>query len=324
MNIRVTSLTSRNVEQCSPFWGGLTSYHPRERQQVFEAAARLLDERRAFGALILQDERPRAFGMSAFAREEFVENFLKAPTPQIGKQLLLDASHGGDLILTRKEIGIRNAGGGGQAVILNCGWDPTGPDAALVFGRVVSASHDTHRAHRVARLLNESFGKADVALLVNSGGFEVRCTFREIAPGVPIPSVIATLTREEAFERHQPMLPTFSYVPPRIFFTEPEQELLSAALGGGTDESLSAQLGVPLTAVKSRWTRIQRRAAAALPQLFGMRSNDPFRQHRGAQVRHVLLQYLRENPSELTPYCTASAAAETVTPRSRRRPSFSP
>jgi hypothetical protein len=301
MHIHVVPLTSENLDQCTPFWGGIASYHPRERQQVFAAASILLNEQRAFGAIVFEGKRPRAFGMTAFVDERFLEGYLDDPRPQIGKELLVDTFRGGNFVLTRDQIGERNAASGGQLVILNCGWNRHAPSPEQIFARVVAATFDTHRGYRVARVLNESFGNEDVELLMNSE-YEIRRVFAEIAPGVSTPSAIGTLTREQAFARGKGMLPLFAYTPPRIFFTTSERALLEAACAGRTDENLSAHLGIPLTAVKGRWKRIQRRAAAAIPELFATVPLAAFEARRGAQTRHVLLNYLRHNPSELTPY----------------------
>ena len=60
----------------------------------------------------------------------------------------------------------------------------------------------------------------------------------------------------------------FAYSPPRLLFTVAEQQLLSEALTGITDETLSLRLGIPLSAVKARWSRIQHRVARTAPELF--------------------------------------------------------
>ena len=79
------------------------------------------------------------------------------------------------------------------------------------------------------------------------------------------------------------------------------QSLLSVALSGGTDEWLSERLGIPVTAVKSRWIRIQQRTATRLPQLLQEVPMGHARV-RGVQTRHIILDYVRRTPSELTPY----------------------
>jgi hypothetical protein len=116
------------------------------------------------------------------------------------------------------------------------------------------------------------------------------------------------VTRERAAAIRSPLLAVFAYNPPRLFLTPSERELLSEALSGVTDETLSARLGIPLTAVKARWARIQHRAAEALPALF---ADVPMPSHggRGVRTRHLILDYVRKNPSELTPYAAPRGRA---------------
>lgn len=59
-------------------------------------------------------------------------------------------------------------------------------------------------------------------------------------------------------------------------------------------------MGVPISAVKARWTRIQERFAQYAPEvLTGIPAP---RGSRGVQTRHLILQYIRDHPSELTPF----------------------
>jgi hypothetical protein len=116
-------------------------------------------------------------------------------------------------------------------------------------------------------------------------------------------SLVGTVTREQAAAWSNPILALFTYSPPKLRFTAPEQRLLSEALAGGTDETLSAHLGIPLSAVKARWTRIQERVMRFAPDLFANLRVAPHRDRgRGVQTRHLILRYLRDHPSELTPY----------------------
>jgi hypothetical protein len=94
----------------------------------------------------------------------------------------------------------------------------------------------------------------------------------------------------------------FLYSPPRILFTAAEQALLRLSLRGSTDRAMSDDLGIPLTAVKARWNRIHARVMAQLPDLFAGVSLPDRGRTRGTQFRHLILDYVRDNPSELTPH----------------------
>jgi hypothetical protein len=273
---------------------------------VIAGARLLLSERRALGAIVLEDGHARAFGLTTFADERFVENYVGAPHPHVGKRLLLDALDPlQNSILRIEQIAERNACNGLQVVVANTAWDWTASEPETVLGRLISSFQDVHRGYRIARIVNEVFGETDIGVVEHSGSYEVRRIFDEIAPGVKQRSLLGTLTREQAAAWRHPLLAMFAYSPPRLFFTGAEQALLSAALAGITDETLSAQLGIPLSAVKARWCRIQRRVATVAPHLFANVLQPPFRRGRGVQTRHLILQYVRDNPSELTPYAAA-------------------
>jgi hypothetical protein len=141
-----------------------------------------------------------------------------------------------------------------------------------------------------------------VDIVARGGSFtEVRQFDLHEPGGQVISSGVFVLDREDAVARRSPLLPLFTYSPPRVWFTPPEQQLLRAALSGMTDEGLRMKLGVATSTVKARWTRIQQRVSARLPELRAHLSKGPAN-GRGPQIRHLILDYVRRNPSELTPH----------------------
>ena len=109
------------------------------------------------------------------------------------------------------------------------------------------------------------------------------------------------MNRAEAVARWSPLLPMFTHTAPRAHFTKPEQLLLREALRGATDSELSARLKISPAAVKSRWKRAYERLADHVPELLPPREPQTS-VSRGVQVRHLVLEFVRLNPSELTPY----------------------
>jgi hypothetical protein len=94
----------------------------------------------------------------------------------------------------------------------------------------------------------------------------------------------------------------FEYVPPRCGFSFAEQQLLSAALAGATDQELSCELAISISTVKKNWISIYKRAAASLPDVVPDDSPaDGGTSERGKEKRRHLLAYLREHPEELRP-----------------------
>ena len=301
-----TRLTPANVTDCAPLWGGAETYAPGVLPRVLAAAARLLDQERATGAIVFENGIPRAFNLTVFAADAFVEAYLRDPHPQIGKRLLLEADHPSfSGVLSRRDIAERNAGEGLQVVVANCAVDPRTRDGATVYGLSIRSFFFVHHGYRVARITTEVFGPS-VGWVETSGSYEIRATFDLRTPRGPLPSRVATVTREQAAAWGNPILAAFAYTPPRLRFTPSEQRLLAEALSGVTDLTLSARLGIPISAVKARWSRLQMRTRQLAPELFhdlplAIGSN------RGSQTRHVILQYVRDHPAELTPYLWSAA-----------------
>jgi hypothetical protein len=94
----------------------------------------------------------------------------------------------------------------------------------------------------------------------------------------------------------------FEYASPQFCFTRSEQRLLCSAIGGGTDEEMSDELGISVFAVKKTWRVIYDRVATCMPGLIP--SNEQAGaviQDRGKQKKQRLLAYLREHAEELRP-----------------------
>ncbi len=302
MFIDYVRLTPANIGQCASLWSGAETYAPGEPSRVLAASARLLDEERATGAMVLENGVPRAFALTVFAPASFVDGYLQNPYPHIGRQLLLGTdSPTAPGALTRREIGEGNAGDGLELVVANCALSPAARDPATVYGIAIRSFFDVHRGYRIRRVTHEVFGDTSIQLIESSRSYEVRRTFELNTRRGALRSLVGTVTREQAAAWGNPILAMFAYSPPRLRFTAAEQRLLAEALPGVTDQTLSSRLGIPLSAVKGRWSRLQMRARRHAPDLF---RDLPLTigSSRGNQTRHVILQYVRDHPSELTPY----------------------
>ena len=253
----------------------------------------LLEQERGQGAMIRADGRACGIGMSVFVDERFADAWMRRPEPHLGKRLLLTESLPESPILTVQQFT--------QIV-------GAPADRPFVLGRLIQAFVETH----------VGFG---------SSGSSTKCPAPRTSPtpsvlmpskpprsgiqrrsGVALPAALMTVTREQAAEWRTPLLPMFLCNPPRIIFSDTERQLLRAALGGDPDQALAGRLGLSVSAVKARWSRIQQRAMRRLPDLFERVAASGDAAHRGPQVRHFILRYLRTNPSELRP----SAAADPI------------
>jgi len=303
VSVHWVPLTADNLSLCARLWSDRQAYTAREFAQAMAVTASLLQQRRAFGALIFENATVRSFGVSAFVDEEPIDRLLEDGHPQIGKRLLLatDSTPESRVILERRQIAEGNANRGLNLMVLNANLDDNASDIASVFGLTISCFHDVHRGYRLARIISEVHGDSSIGIVVRSGAYEIRRHHSDVGGVAGLSSVVGTLTREQATAWSNPLLTMFVYEPPLIAFTEPEQQLLRTALSGAPDAVVAEQLRIPVTAVKARWSRILQRALDAVPAAF-----PPYASHngtrRGAQQRHVILEYVRNHPSELTPY----------------------
>ena len=91
----------------------------------------------------------------------------------------------------------------------------------------------------------------------------------------------------------------FTFRNPELRLRDSDQRLLLAALKGATDQELTTELGVTLSAVKARWRSTFARIARTMPGLLDDVSDGDA---RGMQKRHRVLAYVRRHPEELRPY----------------------
>jgi hypothetical protein len=298
-------LTEANVERCEPLWGGRSDYTAPEVSALLDRVRWLLSTERARGAMFLEhDGRLRGFGLATFVHEDVITAFVAAPHPQFGRRVLSDPDFAA-ITLDETDIGRRNATGGVELVVLNQGYDLDGLTQSggwqPLAGTSMQAFADAHRGYKLARIVNEIFDKEGVAFLERARPATIHRFASTTRSGERLLTGCWILSRQEA-ERHGGfILPMFAYSPPIIRFTATERRVLRFALSGATDEVVATLLRVPLTAVKARWRRIQDRATI-VPGL-GERIATLRRQHtRGLQWRHLIIEYVRTNPSELTPY----------------------
>jgi hypothetical protein len=281
-------------------------YTPAELDAAVDRLAALLAQNRARGTLLLDEERrPRYFGVTVFVHERAGDDLVGNPQPRIGARLLARREDAAGPILDEVAIGRGNAGAGLHMVVINQGWDLAGAEAAwpALMGVLLHDFQEVHRGFRLVRMIGEAFGDQGVEIVTRSRAYPNRREFSLASPaGLAARSVLFWLTRAEAAQEWSTLLPMFTYNPPRIYFTRQEQDLLREALASGaTDIVLAQRLGVTVPAVKARWKRLFERVADRMPELLAARDQRPSAS-RGAQLRHVVLQFVRKHPSELTPY----------------------
>ncbi len=113
---------------------------------------------------------------------------------------------------------------------------------------------------------------------------------------------IVSVTRALAAQRPGSwMSMLFTYDPPRIGLSDGQRRLLSAAINGGTDDELAAELGVSISAIKKTWQSIYNRVMERTPDILPPDCFDDKGNQRGKSKKHRLLCYARRHPEELRP-----------------------
>jgi hypothetical protein len=305
MLYNVVPLTASNIRTCASLWGDRSDYTSAELEEIVLLAARLLATDRARGVLAV-DEQGRAlgFGFSVFVREDVTDAYLARPHAQIGKRILRD-SHLDEIVLDEHQVGRRNAGDGLDLVVINQGFnlEAFSPrDVEELAGRMIQAFFDVHRGYKLARIVNEAFGPFAVAVLEQATPPEFHHFTITTASGEILKTGCWICRRQAAELAGSLVLPLFTYSPPRVCFTSAERRLLRAALSGAPDSMTGRELKVSVAAVKARWLRLLERAEAKHPELCRRLQVVRREGTRGPQLRHIVLDYVRHHPSELTPY----------------------
>lgn len=315
VHLSIEALTPRNLYDIRPLWPDRDACTGDELSAALNAGRCLLATERAQGAVVRLDGRPVGIVLTVFATDDFSAGYVAAPFPHLGRFLLLSLHQPDCPILDADRIGSGNAGCGLNLFALATHIARDLQDRLPVLATLMRAFMEVHRGFQVKRIVSEVFGEADIEDVRAFGSFDTLAEFGPEHTGILVPSLVATLTREQAAARRAGLLPMFSYNRPLIGFPAAERALLRAALDGETDERLSRQLGLTVAAVKARWSRTNDRVLRRKPELFADVPTATASNRRGPQVRHIVLRYLRANPSELVPYRLPTTRP--LTPRAR-------
>lgn len=247
-------------------------------------------------------------GMAVFVNDEFLQEAKTTPffwiAPELTKRIVIGKSP----LLTDAEVRDANSTTGLNLMMWHA--TPYGEDRrrAEVPTTILATFEERYRGFRLRELIGQADCFENMCGMLRGGGLYYR---RDLGQYGQAPEVAAKnfsdeprnvgMTRELAQALGASWVGSlFLYEAPRCGFTRSEQHVLEAAQFGGTDEELSEQLNISLSAVKKAWRSIYERAATYLPGFDGSNLEAPS-QRRGRQKKQHLLAYLREHPEELRP-----------------------
>jgi hypothetical protein len=312
--IRYRSAQARDISKCAH----IIAVHPVLSKRYGDTLGRLQEAwTRIFGAdaLILsiaEDvslNKTVASYSACFVTDAFADEIATPPFRWVGAELVKRVLDGRSSILTDDEVERENSTGGLNLLIWPSGAsieyenDPELRQASQVF------FFESFRGYRLKRLQAQATHPMEMAMAINSGGWQLREVDRTHVQSLDEPAGQAALKPhllEATLAMAERQLGTwinlfFAYRQPVIGFSRSEQHLLLAALQGGTDEELATQLKISVSAVKKCWASAYARVhKLRLPILVGTGENREG--DRGKEKKQKLLKYLREHMEELRPH----------------------
>jgi hypothetical protein len=328
MRLRVRPMGLQDVENCV----SLLASHPEERRRYgtsleqLPAAWRKLIRNESLTSAVLEDmdggsSQIVAFGAAAFISDYFLRRLKTAPLLWIGPELTRRVISGDSGVLAASGIREVNSNGGLSLVVWAATVSP--PDCeARVHLELWRAFFQVQLGYHIKELICQPIDLGQVRGTIQAGLYRLSedgqyadCGSQNCERLMENPFVIGgdRETATQAFGSWFSQL--FSYTPPIIYFRPAEQRLILAALSGLTDDELSTELGLSLSAVKKTWLIVYDRAAAALPGEWPERPIEDTQTKRGKEKKQRLLAYLRGHMEELRPV---------LPPRSGRRDGGAP
>lgn len=320
MSIRYRPMRPKDVVQCVQLIAAHPVASPRYGNAIGDlrsAWLKLLGSE-AFITFVFEEEQEGKVqflggGASVFVSDEFLHAIKTPPFFWIGPDLAKRVMHGKSPLLSDQEVRRANSGDGLNTVIWQLCLRPEDTRRLDVCNHVMFTFLQEYRGFVIKELiaLQATFEEelqwipSAGALSVGRDGIYAEGVDRFTQELLHRPHVFG-LTRELAVNRMGTWLGSlFTSQSPRFGFRPSEKRLLLCALRGGTDEELSEELTVSLSAVKKAWRSIYERATSYLFAFdeacteMGNRT-----QERGKEKKQKLLSYLREHPEELRPHST--------------------
>lgn len=279
-------------------------------------AWRELVRSRSFHSTVIEADPPIAghrvvaFGASVFVSRAFADDEISDPRPGLNAHIIASIDCGRPVMLNESQLRAANTDGGLDLVVLYPQWRKgilSTAQISEVQTLLASAFLDKHRGFRLNRLITECLDETERKSYAEAAGWQTFSDFSEYYAthpegGWPKGRSLSVITREDAFRvpgHITGML--FQYREPVLRLREADQQLLSAALTGSTDEELAIALNTRLPAIKKRWRSLFERAST-LAGLFPNLGDGPEDPVRGRQKRQFILAYVRDHPEELRPF----------------------
>jgi hypothetical protein len=270
----------------------------------------------------IQGHRVVGFGCGVFVSSEFADSQITNPQPDINSRLIAFVRAGHPVLPTREVVAQSNAGHGIDILILygSCIRNEilNAQQKQDALSLLASTFVDWRAGFRLRRIICET---ADEHARRN---VEASVVFQTVADFPEVGRTLHCMNQESAntlSSSYGNVL--FRFSDPVLGLRDSDQQLLTAALHGATDEDLAVELAISPAAVKARWRSAFTRIAESLPELVSDGGGQ--QEGRGKQKRHRVLAYMRMHPEELRPYHingTVSSRSAPVTDQKVRSGEF--
>jgi hypothetical protein len=262
-----------------------------------------------------------ALGTSVFVTDAYMREARSGTEPYLTARTIAMELDGRSPILRPAAIRRGNSGDGLNLLLLQYGEarEHLSSEQRIAVRFEMREGFSYYRGYQIKEILKEYLDEMELPFILSGWG-RLRTDYADYfrRRGLPLPSpesrpYLIGLTRAESRADPGDMVaPLFVYTPPRIFFSPAEQELLTCALLGETDEQLALSLNLGLATVKGRWRQIYARVASLSPEMLPDSSDVVPQLARGKEKRRPLLDYLRRHPEELRPHLRPRAATRRV------------
>jgi len=270
--------------------------------------------REAFRAYVYKDvqdsgSRVVGVGCSAIVCSDFLREMKTPPFFWIGAELTRRVRDGHSPLLTDKQVREANSKDGVNLVIWEGASHVKEGHRVDLLNSFLGTFIELHRGFLLNEIVANGFTTDVLAavlragyLLVNADGDYTDTIDGSIHEVIGEPHAVG-LTRKLAPSRAGTWASSlFVYQAPIFGFSACEQRLLIAALRGGTDEDLSDDLGISVSAVKKAWQSIYERVSVCDPELApAAHPTDSGAFERGKMKKQRLIAYLHDHPEELRP-----------------------
>jgi hypothetical protein len=250
-------------------------------------------------------------GVSVFVHDEFLRRLKTPPFFWIGPELMRGLITGASPLISNKLLPENNSRGGLNLVVWEGCIRREDTNRAETYNKLINAFVEEHRGFLWKEIIApqadsvetlQRMVKTGGMLLNPADGSWVHSLKRSPQEIVAEPHVIGLTRDKEILQPGSWAGSLFDYQPPQFYFSRSQQRLLISALRGGTDEDLSSELGISLSAVKKTWLAIYGRVSTVLPELRPRSSHiDSWTHDRGKEKKQRLIAYLRQRPEELRP-----------------------